>query len=58
MVSQARKSRLRYGWVGADVGNDKGPGFCIELDRMGESFVVDLHSDFHVYLEDPKPNFL
>jgi hypothetical protein len=22
---------------------------------MGERFVVDLHSDFPVYLEDPKP---
>jgi len=55
IVSHARENRLRYGWVGADAGYGKGPGFCIELDRLGESFVVDLHADFPVYLEDPKP---
>jgi SRSO17 transposase len=41
--------------VGADAGYGKGPGFCLALDEMEEIFVVDLHSDFHVYLEDPKP---
>jgi SRSO17 transposase len=56
IVSHARKNRLRFGWVGADGGYGKGPGFCIALDRMGECFVVDLHSDFRVYLEDPKPH--
>ena len=55
IVSHCRQNRLRYGWVGADAGYGKGPGFCIELDRMGETFVVDLHSDFPIYLEDPKP---
>jgi len=55
IVSRARENSLRYVWVGADAGYGKGPGFCIELDRMGESFVVDLHSDFPVYLQDPKP---
>ena len=55
IVSRARQNRLRYGWVGADAGYGKGPGFCLELDRMGERFVVDLHSDFPVYLEDPRP---
>ena len=57
LVSHARQSRLRYGWVGADAGNYNGPRFCIELDRMGEPFVVDLHSGFQVYLDDPKPYF-
>jgi len=55
IVCHSRKNKLRYGWVGADAGYGKGPGFCMELDRMGETFVVDLHSDFPVYLEDPKP---
>jgi SRSO17 transposase len=55
IVTHARHNGLRYGWVGADAGYGKGPGFCIALDRMGERFVVDLHSDFPVYLEDPKP---
>ena len=55
IVEQARISRLNYGWVGADAGYGKGPGFCIALAKMSEIFVVDVHSDFFVYLEDPCP---
>jgi len=55
IVSHARQNGLCYSWVGADAGYGKGPGFCVSLDRMGERFVVDLHSDFQVYLEPPKP---
>ena len=55
IVRHARRNNLRFGWVGADAGYGKGPGFCLALDEMDETFVVDLHSDFHVYLEDPKP---
>ncbi len=55
IVSQARKNNLYYAWVGADAGYGKGPGFCIALDQMGERFVIDLHSDFRVYLDPPKP---
>jgi len=55
VVRHAREKGLRYGWVGADAGYGKGPGFCLALDEMGETFVVDLHSDFQVYFENPKP---
>ena len=55
MVQQARERDLRYGWVGADAGYGKGPKFCFALDEMGEIFSVDVHSDFQVYPEDPKP---
>ena len=55
MVRHAREKGLRYGWVGADAGYGKGPGFCLSLDEMGETFIVDVHSDFQVYQEDPKP---
>ena len=53
IVARARKNGLRYGWVGSDGGYGKGPVFCLALDRMGDGFVVDLHSDFRVYLEAP-----
>ena len=56
IVAHARQNGLRFGWVGADGGYGKGPGFCLALDRMGERFVVDLHSDFRVHLEDPRPS--
>ena len=55
IVGHARENGLSYGWIGADAWYGKGPGFCISLDEMGERFVVDVHSDFHVYLKDPTP---
>jgi hypothetical protein len=55
MVRHARETGLRYGWVGADAGYGKGPGFCFALNEIDEIFVVDVHSDFPVYLKDPKP---
>ena len=55
IVRHARGNGLRFGWVGADGGYGKGPGFCMALDQMGERFVVDVHSDFRVYLDDPAP---
>jgi SRSO17 transposase len=55
IVRNARENHLRFGWVGTDAGYGKGPGFCYALDKMGETFMVDVHSDFHVYLKDPRP---
>ena len=55
IVRHARENGLRFGWVGADGGYGKVPGFCMALDQMGEQFVVDVHSDFRVYLDDPEP---
>lgn len=55
MVEHAHAAGLRFGWVGADAGYGKGPGFCLALDNIGQRFVVDVHSDFHVYLDDPDP---
>lgn len=55
MVAHLRGKSLSFGWVGADGGYGKGPKFCIALEMMGERFIIDLHSDFRVFLEDPKP---
>ncbi len=55
IVTHARNNGLQYGWVGADAGYGKGPGFCRTLQEMGERFIVDVHSDFRVYLQDPQP---
>ena len=57
IIHHARQKGLRFGWVGADAGYGKGPGFCLALDQMGEQFVVDVHSDFRVYLQDQSPIF-
>jgi SRSO17 transposase len=55
MVRHARAKAWRYGWVGTDAGYGKGPGFLFALDDLEERCVVDLHSDFKIYLRDPKP---
>jgi len=55
IVRHARERGLRYGWVGADAGYGKGPGFCFALDEIGETFLIDVHSDFPVYRKDPAP---
>jgi SRSO17 transposase len=55
MVRHQRALGLRFAWVGADGGYGKEPAFLRGLDAMGEIFVVDIHKDQHLYLEDPRP---
>jgi SRSO17 transposase len=55
IVKHAGELGLRYGWVGADAGYGKGYGFMYALDDQGEKFLIDVHSDFRVYTEEPKP---
>jgi SRSO17 transposase len=55
MVESARQRGLSHQWIGADgfYGND--PWFLRQLNQMGETFVVDVHSDQLVYQDDPEP---
>jgi len=55
MVCHQRALGLRFAWVGADGGYGKEPAFLRGLEAMGEIFVVDIHKDQHLYLEDPRP---
>ncbi len=55
VVKDARKEGLEFDWVGADAGYGNGLVFIDELDELEETFMVDLHSDFTVYQNDPKP---
>jgi len=45
----------QFAWVGADGGYGKEPAFVRGLDDMNEIFVVDVHKDQRIYLEDPQP---
>jgi SRSO17 transposase len=56
MVAHARELQLQFGWVGADAGYGKGVGFMKALEAMGETFMVDVHSDFFIFLKQPKPS--
>lgn len=55
MVRHQKALGLRYAWVGADGGYGKEPAFLRGLAAMGEVFVVDVHKDQQIYLEDPRP---
>ena len=55
MVRDAQRLGLRYGWIAADAGYGHGLGFCMSLQSLGETFVVDCDCDQHVYSANPKP---
>jgi len=53
MVAHQRKIGTRFEWVGADGFYGHDYWFAQQLDNMGESFMLDIHSDQHVYLQEP-----
>ena len=53
LVLDAQQQGLRYGWVGADAGYGKDPQFLRALEDFGETFMVDVHCDQHVWLQRP-----
>jgi SRSO17 transposase len=55
MIEAARERHSSHQWIGADgfYGND--PWFLRQLDQLGETFVIDVHSDQTVYQDDPQP---
>jgi SRSO17 transposase len=55
MVAHQRALGVRHAWVGADGGYGKEPAFLRGLEAMGERFVVDVHKDQQIYVEDPQP---
>jgi len=55
IVTHQRKIGVRFAFVGADGGYGKEPAFLRSLDDMGETFMVDVHSDQRIFLADPHP---
>jgi FOG: Transposase len=55
MVRYQRQQGIKFAWVGADGGYGKEPAFLRGLDDMNEIFVVDVHKDQLIYLDDPQP---
>jgi SRSO17 transposase len=55
IVSHQRQQGVQFDWVGADAGYGKELSFLMKLEDRGETFVVDIHKDQHIYLEDPCP---
>jgi SRSO17 transposase len=56
MVRAARKHGVQYAWVGGDglYGHDSKLRYA--LDDDGECYVLDVHEDEMVYLEEPHPS--
>jgi SRSO17 transposase len=54
MVLHARRLKLSYSWIGADGGYGKGLDFPLKLEALGETFVIDVHKDQLIYLEEPQ----
>jgi SRSO17 transposase len=55
LVIQARVQGVAFSWVGADGLYGEDPSFLRSLDQMHEIFMVDVHKDQRIYLEDPNP---
>jgi SRSO17 transposase len=55
LIRRARHNGLSFDWVAADGGYGHLPWFLGALDDDGERFLVEVHSNQRVYLEDPKP---
>jgi SRSO17 transposase len=55
MIRHNRNLGVGFSWVGADGLYGKDPAFLRALDDDGEVFVVDVHKDQRIYLEDPEP---
>ena len=55
MIKAAQQQQSSHQWVGADAfyGND--PWFLRQLDQMNETFMVDVHADQSIYLDNPEP---
>lgn len=55
MIKEDRERGIRFGWVNADGLYGSSSFFCNTLEDMGEKFVVDIHKDQHIYLQNPSP---
>ena len=55
LVVSARESGIGFNWIGADGFYGDAPWFLCTLADMGETFVIDVHKDRVVYLQDPQP---
>ena len=55
LVKEALATGLEFAWVGADGLYGNCPKLLRDLCKLGVTFMMDVHNDQHIYLEDPKP---
>jgi SRSO17 transposase len=54
LVRRARRNGVRFAWVAADGTYGQDRALLRALDDAGETFVVDVHRDQRVFLENPQ----
>jgi SRSO17 transposase len=55
IIRHARRSGVRFEWVGMDGMYGNSLELLESLHFQGETFIADIHSDQHIYLTDPAP---
>lgn len=55
MVQRARANGVRFAWVAADGTYGQDRALLRTLDDAGETFVIDVHRDQRVFLDEPPP---
>jgi len=53
LVQRARRNGVRFAWIAADGGYGQDRGLLRALDDAGERFVVDVHCNQRIFLEEP-----
>lgn len=53
LVQRARRNGVRFAWVAADGGYGQDRALLRALDDGGETFVVDVHRNQRIFLEEP-----
>ena len=54
IVQHSHDLGLKYGWVGGDAGYGKNLEFALNLEALGKVFMLDIHKDQKIYLEQPQ----
>lgn len=54
LVERARRNGVRFGWVAGDGAYGQDRALLRKLDDAGETFVIDVHRDQRVFLDDPQ----
>lgn len=53
LVQRARRNGVRFAWVAADGGYGQDRALLRALDDAGETFVMDVHRNQRIFLEEP-----
>lgn len=54
MLKELIEDGLQFGWITADGLYGQSYEFCKAIDEQKKDFVVDVHKDQHVYIEQPE----